>query len=79
MNKLIYLIVTLLFFSSNLFAEKVSSVKISGNQRVSDETIKIYGEIEINKNYEESDINKVLNETTLPNISDRWKEQKTAY
>ena len=61
MNKLIYLIVTLLFFSSNLFAEKVSSVKISGNQRVSDETIKIYGEIEINKNYEESDINKVLN------------------
>ena len=61
MNKLIYLIVTILFFSSNLFAEKVSSVKISGNQRVSDETIKIYGEIEINKNYEESDINKVLN------------------
>ena len=62
MNKLIYLVVTILFFSSNLFAEKVvSSVKISGNQRVSDETIKIYGEIEINKNYEESDINKVLN------------------
>ena len=61
MNKLIYLIVTILFFSSNLFAEKVSSVKISGNQRVSDETIKIYGEIEINKNYEESDINKLLN------------------
>ena len=61
MNRLIYLIITIFFFSSYLFAENVSKVEISGNQRVSEETIKIYGEIEINKDYQESDINKVLN------------------
>ena len=34
---------------------------IEGNKRVSDETIKVYGEIEINKDFSENDINNVLN------------------
>ncbi len=53
---------TSIFFFYTLFvqAEVVKNIKINGNKRVSDETIKIYGDISINKNYLESDINKVL-------------------
>ena len=43
-----------------LNAEIVKKVEITGNKRVSDQTILIYGKIEINENYEEKDINKVL-------------------
>ncbi len=44
-----------------LKAENVKSIEIEGNKRVSPETIKIYGEIESNKNYTEKDLNKILN------------------
>ena len=39
----------------------VNKVVIKGNKRVSEETIKVYGEIKTNKDYSESDINEVLN------------------
>ena len=42
-------------------AEVIKKVDISGNSRISEETIKIYGGIEINKNYSEQDLNKILN------------------
>ncbi len=41
-------------------AEIVKQIIIEGNNRVTDETIKIYGDIEINKNYSEKDINNVI-------------------
>ena len=44
-----------------LKAENVSTILIEGNKRVSTETIKIYGEIEKNKDYTEKDLNKILN------------------
>ena len=51
----------LIFFSFiNLNAEIVKNLTINGNQRVSNETIKIYGNIEINKNYNENELNEVL-------------------
>ena len=46
---------------SLLKADIVKEVIIEGNKRVSAETIKVYGEIEINKDLSESDINKILN------------------
>jgi len=49
-----------LFFSVSQ-AEIVKELVINGNKRVSDETIKIYGEIEVNKNLAEKDTNKILN------------------
>ena len=49
-----------LFFSTSQ-AEIVKELIINGNKRVSDETIKIYGEIEVNKNLAEKDTNKILN------------------
>ena len=52
----------MLVFSVNVSnAEIVTSIQINGNQRVSDETIKIYGNIKLNKDYNESDLNKILN------------------
>ena len=52
-----------LFFLGFTFAnaEVVNKVVIKGNKRVSEETIKVYGEIKTNKDYSESDINEVLN------------------
>ncbi len=49
------------FFCSLLNAEIIKSLQISGNKRVSDETIKIYGGIELNKDYSEIDLNNILN------------------
>ena len=45
MTKKIVLSFFLLFFSA-LKAEMIENVVIEGNKRISDETIKIYGEIE---------------------------------
>ena len=50
-----------LFLLSNLNAEIVNKITVEGNSRISEETIKVYGDIEINKNYSEIDLNKVIN------------------
>ena len=41
-------------------AEVLKKVEINGNERISNETIKVYGEIEINKNYSDTDLNEVI-------------------
>ncbi len=59
MRLIILFIIILLKFSISQ-AEIVKKIIIEGNNRVSDETIKIYGDIEINKDYSEKDINKII-------------------
>ena len=54
------ILVFLLFFYNSLQAEIVKNIVIEGNKRVSTETIKIYGGIEINKDYSNKDLNNVL-------------------
>tara|TARA_B100000963_G_scaffold340935_1_gene340132 strand:+ start:4591 stop:6825 length:2235 start_codon:yes stop_codon:yes gene_type:complete len=66
-KKILYITIVLLNFST-MKAEIVKSIQISGNQRVSEETIKVYGEIEINKNYEESDLNNILQNLNATNF-----------
>ncbi len=59
--KKIFILITLSFFLfSKSWAEIVKSIETFGNKRVSSETIKIYGEIQLNKNYQEKDIDKIL-------------------
>ena len=60
MKKLFLSLVIFLFLSNKLFAEVVNRININGNNRISSETIKIYGNIEINKNYNEVDLNNIL-------------------
>jgi len=56
------LIFSVFFSLITLFAqaEIVKKIVIEGNKRISNETVKIYGEIELNKNYSEKDLDPVL-------------------
>ena len=60
MYRFISIIITSFFLISYSNASS-KKIEISGNQRVSDATIKIYGDIKINKDYSERDLNKILN------------------
>ena len=44
------ILIYLLFFTNFLSAEIIKNIDISGNERVSDETIKVYGDFPINQN-----------------------------
>ena len=61
MFKKIFIIITFLLFNSISNAEVVNKIQIDGNKRTSDETIKVYGEIKLNKDYSEAELNKILN------------------
>ena len=50
MSNLFKFLFILLFLISPLTAEEIKNIIIEGNNRVSDETIKIYGEIDGKKN-----------------------------
>jgi len=52
--------VFLVFASSSANAEILKKLEIIGNSRISNETIKVYGEIEINKDYSDDDLNTVI-------------------
>ena len=51
--------ICLLAFSS-VKSEILNEISISGNSRVSDETIKVYGDIDLKKDIDEIIINKIL-------------------
>ena len=55
-----YLIAFVIFFSQFSNAEIVKSIKVIGNDRISIQTIKAYGDIKLNNNYEKLDVDKVL-------------------
>ena len=57
-----------IFLLSTLYAEEVNKIIIIGNTRVSDETVKIYGNIQVNKNYDESDINRIVRDIYSTNF-----------
>ena len=60
MNKgLIYILIIFLSFSTAK-TEVLERINIQGNKRVSNETIKIYGNIEIGKDYSEKTINEIV-------------------
>ena len=54
-----FILLFLLSFSF-LKADIIKEITISGNKRVSDETIKIYGDIKLNEDFSEKDINNTL-------------------
>ena len=56
---LLTFLTTFLIFS-NLKAEIVKKIEINGNKRVSEETVIIYGEIQLNQDYSSKDLNKIL-------------------
>ena len=59
MKKLL-IIIFLIFFNNILSAEIIKKIEITGNERVSDETVKVYGNISINKDINNLEINKII-------------------
>ena len=47
-------------FSNFLNAEIIKNIIIEGNERISDETIKVYGEVKLNDNIDEIRINEII-------------------
>ena len=59
MKNLIFTSIVFLFFSiAN--GEIVEKIEINGNKRVSTETIKLYGDIETKKDYQDKDLNDIV-------------------
>ena len=57
-----FLIVTFFYlFSLNLNAEIIKKIEIEGNSRVNNQTIIIYGDIQVNTEADENKLNKILN------------------
>ncbi len=56
-----YLCFLFIFLYSNAFAEIVNKIEITGNGRISKETIKVYGDIKLNSDLSSGDINKIIN------------------
>ena len=61
MKKIIITLIISFFLFTNLLEEIANKIKITGNNRISNETINVYGGIEVGKNYSEIEINKILN------------------
>ncbi len=56
-----FFLILFLFINSNmLLAEVIKSINIEGNERISDETIKVYGEIKLNQDLNEFKINQII-------------------
>ena len=73
-KKIFFSILIFVFFlSSNSFSEVVKKIEVTGNERISVETIMVFGDIAIGKDYEKSDVNslikKLYNTTFFSNIS----------
>ena len=61
MKNLIYIIfLTLILLMTPSKAEILKKFEVKGNSRISNETLKVYGEIELNKNYSTDDINEII-------------------
>ena len=60
MRQIIIILVILVFNFGSLQSATINSLNVQGNSKLSKETIKLYGEIEFGKNYEEKDINEII-------------------
>lgn len=59
-KKLLIIIFSTIFFSALHADQELKEIIISGNERVSDETVKVYGEIKLNKKINEAEVDNIL-------------------
>ena len=61
MHKSLTLIILLFFLlSKTVFAETIDKIEVNGNERISKETIILFGEIDTNSRIDEDELNKIL-------------------
>ena len=65
MHKLFLILFLSYFYHGFLQAEIIKKIEISGNKRVSDETIKVYGDIKLKSDYSSNDIDEILEKLYL--------------
>ena len=58
--KIIKINFLIIFFANLVFADIINNIKISGNKRISDQTIIVYGDIVLNKEYNDTELNNIL-------------------
>ena len=56
--KKVFIFITLLlfFFNTNSYSEVINKIDVIGNERISLETIVVFGDISIGKDYDTSDV-----------------------
>ena len=76
----IFITLFLFFINTNSYSEVINKIDVTGNERISVETIVVFGDISIGKDYDTSDVNlliKKLYETTFfSNISAEIENNK---
>ena len=68
-----YIILIYLLLSYNLSAEIVKKIEINGSDRISEETIRVYGDIDLDKDYSNFDLDKILKSLYETNFFDDIK------
>ena len=69
MKKIFIIFLFIIFNFSFLNAEVIKKTIIDGNKRIADETIILYGDIQLGKDYSEADLNEVIKNFILCNNS----------
>ena len=57
---IVFLILFFTFYNVNSYSEVVNKVEVQGNNRISSETIMIFGDIIIGNNYDEPDVSLLI-------------------
>ena len=58
--KILFKVIFFILLSFNLKAEIIKDIKVNGNQRISEETIIVLGQIKINDDYDDNKLNDTL-------------------
>ena len=54
------LLLSFLVLINSSYAEKIKEIKISGNSRISDETIKVFSDLDLSQNFEDINLNNLI-------------------
>ena len=66
--RIFFIIISFLLFTNFLSAEIVKKIEINGNERISDETIKVYGNISLNQDVDNAKINQIIKDLYSTNF-----------
>ena len=76
----VLIILYFVFFNANSYSEIVNKVEVKGNVRISPETIMVFGDVSIGKDYQGADVNllikKLYESNFFSNISVELKNNK---
>ena len=77
------LLLSFLILINFSYAEKIKEIKISGNSRISDETIRVFSDLDLSQNYEDINLNNLIKELYETNyfsdVSIKYENQISKY